>query len=398
MDKPTIKYQSIIKKIAVLSSLLLTGLLNYQVCFAQTDPKPQLFEGKIGNAPIMMELTTNTDHTVTGRYFYQKHLLDIALDGIQLANGDIQLGENQNYGEDKRFDMVLHPNRDGFRGEWHGHDAKHPKNIAITLNPLVVKTHQNPYQLSSDSTEYDQIRLTKLSLSQQKITHFDNYDLQWWLEPISQVSFFRVIKGYPAETLARINHALTIRQWQEVNSYFSCQLGGARNAGGDYTVTVTPRFMNDKVLSSSVESSYYCGGAHPDFSDSPINLDVKTGKELQLEDVLWLGKTKPIALRRDASGMRTDFDYETKTLGPWIAQTMIKLYPKDVGTDNKQDDDCDYRDPELWNFPSFYFTPTGLHLAAYFARVARACDNPDWAIVPWKIVNQHHGVLGLVLP
>ncbi len=398
MNDRKMKYQRMINKISIVAAVLSIQLTASQIIYAQTEPKPQLFEGMIGSAPVVMELTTSTDNTVTGRYFYTKHILDIALDGMKLADGHIQLGENQNYGDDKRFDMDLYPNHDGYRGEWHGHDVKHPKNIAISLTPIQKKARQNVYQLSSDSTDYDQIRLAKLSLRQQNITHFGNYDLQWWLEPISKVSFFRVISGYPADTLTRINKALTTRQWQEVNSYFSCQLGGARNSGGDYDVTVTPRFINDKVLSSSVESSYYCGGAHPDFSDNPINIDVKTGQELQLEDVLWVGKTKRITLKRDANGQLTDFDYATHILGPWINQTMTKLYPNEVGSDSKKDEDCDYRDPELWQFPAFYFTPTGLHLSAYFARVARACDDPDWAIVPWKIVNQHPGVLRMPLP
>ena len=387
-----------IRSITMTHSIAFTlALLLTRVASAESDEQPQLFEGNIGSAAIVMELTTEKDNAVTGRYFYRKHHLDIALDGIKRADGSIQLGENQDYGDDKVVDMVLHPTQGNWQGTWQGHDAKKLKNIAITLTPLTSKIHQPSYRLPPESSPYDQIRLNSLSLRKQKITHFGNYDLQWWLEPVSKVSFFRVVSGYPIDTLARINTVLTNRQWQEINSYFSCQFDGARNSGGEYEVAVTPRFMNDKLLSSSVQTSYYCGGAHPDFSDNPVNMDVKTGAALQLEDVFWLEKTKPMALKRGAHGERTEYDYETQVFGPWVSQTMTKLYPNEVGSDNK-DDDCDYRDPELWQFPAFYFTPKGLHLAAYFARAARVCDNPDWAIVPWKIVNQHKGILKMKLP
>src|SRR6185437_114006 len=103
MNNSKIKFQSIINKLALIAALLLTQLTAAQMTYAQADPKPQLFEGVIGGAPIIMELTTNADHTVTGRYFYQKHILDIALDGTKLVDGSVQLGENQQYGDDKKF-------------------------------------------------------------------------------------------------------------------------------------------------------------------------------------------------------------------------------------------------------------------------------------------------------
>ena len=365
--------------------------------YASTEQKTELFEGTIGNAPIVFEFSIDQSKAVTGRYFYRKHSMDIALDGTQLGNGDIQLGENQDYDDHSKIDMILHPNHQGWQGEWTGHDPKQKKNLAIQLKP-VQSTQKPNYPLSSTSTDYDQIRLAGLSLQKNALTRFGKYSLQWWKEPVSQISFFRITSGYPKDTMTRINAALTTRQWQEVNSFFECQFDGARRMGGEYEQTVTPHFMNDKVFSTSVDTSYYCGGAHPDFGDSPINIEVKTGKELNLEDVLWLSKTPPdIALKHEANGDRRNFDYESKNLAPWISKTMTKLYPQDVGSDNK-DDECDYRDPEVWSFPAFYFTPKGLHLAAYFARVARMCDNPDWAILPWKIVNQHQGKLHLNLP
>lgn len=377
----------------IYQTILMTTFFLSSAVYAQTDPQLRLYEGTVGTAPVVMELSIDHSNVITGRYFYRKHSSDIALDGKRLANGDIQLGENQSDGNHANVDMTLHPANQGWQGEWvGGHD---PKKIAIQLTQIT--SAQKPlYQLDANTTAYDQMRLSSLSLQKKELTQVGQYSLQWWVEPTSKIKFFRIESGYPADTLARINTALTTRQWQEVNRYFECELGGARNSGAEYDQTVTPRLINDKVLSASVNTSFYCGGAHPDFGDSPINLDVKTGKELNLEDVFWLGNANA-ALIRDTHGNRVNYDYETKTLGPWVSQTMTKLYPKDVGSPNKTDD-CNYRDPEVWQFPAFYFTDQGLHLAASFARVVRACDNPDWAILPWDIVNQHQGKLKLNLP
>lgn len=383
------KNDHFIPKIALLLTLLCIS-----TAYAATEQKPYLYEGKIGNAPVVFELSIDQSKAVTGRYFYRKHSTDIALDGTQLNNGDIQLGENQDYDDQSKIDMILHSNKQGWQGEWIGHDPNKKKNIPIQLTPLRLSKTIN-YQLMY-STDYDQIRLSGLSLQKKALTRFSKYSLQWWKEPISQISFFRVISGYPKDTLARINTTLTTRHWQEVNSFFQCQFDGARRSGGEYEQTVTPRFMNDKIFSASVHTSYYCGGAHPDFGDNPINLDVKTGKELNLEDVLWISNATT-TLKRNERGERLDYDYESKTLSPWVSRTMEKLYPQGGGSD-KPHEDCDYRDTGVWTSPAFYFTPKGLHLAAYFARVARVCDNPDWAVLPWKIVNQHQGKLHLSLP
>jgi hypothetical protein len=87
-----------------------------------------------------------------------------------------------------------------------------------------------------------------------------------------------VVDGYPEASLQRINQLLAERQWQEVASYFDCQLGGARSSGADFEQTVTPHLLGSKLLSVSIFTSYYCGGAHPDFADNPLTLDVASGK------------------------------------------------------------------------------------------------------------------------
>lgn len=192
-----------------------------------------------------------------------------------MANGDIQLGENQSDDDHANVDMALHPVQQGWQGEWVG--GLDPKKIEIQLTPIT--TDPKPiYQLASTTTPYDQIRLSGLSLQKRELTQFGQYSLQWWIEPLSKIKFFQIDSGYPADTLVRINTALTTRQWQEVNRYFECQLGGARSSGAEYDQTVTPRLINDNVLSASVNTSYYCGGAHPEVSENPINLDINTGK------------------------------------------------------------------------------------------------------------------------
>ncbi|MCW3480293.1 hypothetical protein OL229_12125 [Neisseriaceae bacterium JH1-16] len=362
-------------------------------CIALLSPAqaaPQLLQGQIGSAAVVMELNVGKDGKAQGRYFYRKYHRDIALDGARNPDGSVALGENLGYDE-SRTDLVLRPDgKGGWKGQWQGKKgAAQP----ISLGPLAPATlpasdvaslaklrQQQPYEFA---------RLTDLTLRQAREQHFGRYTLRWWQEPVSKVSFFRVVDGYPAPVQERVNRVLESRQWEEVNGYFACALGGAHRGGFDYEQTVTPRLLTDRVLSASVFTSYDCGGAHPDFGDSPINLDVQNGRDLQLEDVLWLGQGKP-NIPRDADGYPQNYDYQNKVLGPWLSKTLQQLYPKQMAPQDK-DDGCDYRDSGLWALPSWYLLPRGLYVGPSFPRVARACEYPEWSVLPWKLVDPHRG-------
>ncbi|WP_242673589.1 hypothetical protein [Aquitalea sp. USM4] len=357
---------------------------------------PQLLQGKVGQAAVVMELDIAKDGAVEGRYFYRKHHRDIALTGKQQADGSLQLGENLQYDE-QRNDITLRPQNGGWVGEWHGPKAAKPVPVSLSAYP------QAQWPASSDSalnpvrqrSGYDYARMVDLPLKAGKRERVQGYTLQWWDEPVSKIRLFRVVDGYPQASLQRINQLLAERQWQEVASYFDCQLGGARTAGADFEQTVTPRLLGSKLLSVSIFTSYYCGGAHPDFADNPLTLEVASGKPLQLEDLLWAGKGKP-QLARKASGERADYQYEEKVLAPWLVSTMTRLYP--AQTKPGKEDECDYRDPQVWQFVSWYATPQGLTLGPSFARVARACEYPEWSVLPWSVVKQHPGARPDLLP
>ena len=260
-------------RLQIHQTLLATTLFLSSAVYAQTDSPPLLYEGTVGTAPVVMEISINQNNVIKGRYFYRNYSSDIALDGKRLANGDIQLGESQSDDNHANVDMALHPVQQGWQGEWvGGHD---PKKITIQLTPIT--TDPKPlFQLESTSTPYDQIRLSGLSLQKRESTPFGQYSLQWWIEPTSKIKFFRIDSGYPADTLARINTALTTRQWQEVNRYFQCQLGGARSSGAEYDQTVTPRLINEKIISITVNTRAFCGGTQSDTRENIINLDVNS--------------------------------------------------------------------------------------------------------------------------
>jgi hypothetical protein len=89
-----------------------------------------------------------------------------------------------------------------------------------------------------------------------------------------------------------------------------------------------------------------------------------------------------------ASGERADYQYEEQTLAPWLSRTMARLHPAETK-------------PAQVRIVIIAIRRCGSLSAgmprrraciwARFARVARACEYPDWSVLPWSVVKQHPG-------
>lgn len=394
---------------------MLKGLMRLAPCAAvlftlistaHAEDGRRVFTGTLGKTPIVVELNTTQPDEVTGRYFYEKYHRDLALSG-SLQDSTLNLVEGNNrYGDDKPLPTLkLEETGNGWQGEWQSpqgkklpvklSEARLPAPTSATLPFIAALPYGEPY-------EY--LRLQGLKLKPAKKENFMGYDLQWWTEPETKISLFSVESGLSKDDQQRVNQQLLGRLWSEVISYHGCQLQGGENV--EFMQQAEPKMISPAVVSLNISTSYYCGGAHPDFGDSPLNIDVKTGHPLSLEDVLWVGEGKPLLhAERDSLGDKplseaesnARYQYVSKELVPWVIKQFTSLYPTEMKTPTG-DDDCNFQDESIWGTSPWYFTEKGLYLGAYFARVQRSCDSPDWSILPYSLVNQHPGAVNLQLP
>jgi hypothetical protein len=367
-----------------------------------------VFTGTLGKANIVVELDLNKPDEVTGRYFYQKHRLDLPLNGT-LKDNELSLNEGaDDFDDTARPTLTLdHDDQGNLQGTWTDTAGK---SLPLMLTPAVLPDAPDdsfPGSLvHSDSYEY--LRLSGLSLVEGKRQEFMGYTLQWWSEPQSQISLFDIVSGYPEKELAAINQKLRARLWQEVIGWHACMLSASRFGEGEYSQTVTPTYLNQKVVSISIFTNYDCGGAHPDFGEAPINMSAKTAEPLSLEDVLWVGEGKPfhyIDAEDRASPGNSDVDFDTfaayreKSFAHWLVKQMALAHPTEMTKPTEEsDDDCDYSEAQVWNFPAWYFTEKGIYFGPTFARVKRSCESPDWSILPWTAIAGHTGRLVMELP
>lgn len=394
---------------------MLKGLMRLAPCAAvlfslipsvHADDGRRVFTGTLGKMPIVVELNITQQDEVTGRYFYEKYHRDLPLSGA-LQNSTLTLTEGNNrYGDDKPLSTLeLEETGSGWQGEWKSPQGKKLPVKLIEARLTAPTSSTLPFIAALPYSEpYEYLRLQGLKLKPAKKENFMGYDLQWWTEPETKISLFSVESGLSKDDQQRVNQQLLGRLWSEVISYHGCQLQGGENV--EFMQQVQPKMISPAVVSLNISTSYYCGGAHPDFGDSPLNIDVKTGHPLSLEDVLWVGEGKPLLhaerdslgdepLSKDESNAR--YQYVSKELVPWVIKQFTALYPTEMKTPTG-DDDCNFQDESIWGTSPWYFTEKGLYLGAYFARVQRSCDRPDWSILPYSLVKQHPGAVKLQLP
>ncbi|MEQ1512672.1 MAG: hypothetical protein ABL934_08350 [Lysobacteraceae bacterium] len=371
----------VLKRTMAVCALLLSCVAS--LAQAQT----QVWEGTLGKSSIVVKLDAPDDGGgINGQYFYRRHRHGIDLTGSRAADGSLAL-EEQIYveGDQGRSRWELKHGDEMVVGEWIGKDRRLPIRLRKVSISTLPATEDPALADMRERDPYLFLQLQGLPLKAGKLETVGGYRLQWWREPTSEVELFRVISGYPEARLPAINLALARAQWKQIQSYLDCTASSL----SDYASTTTLRYIGKDALSVSLYTDYYCGGAHPDFGDGPLNLDPRTGRELALEDVLWLGKGAPPAYGDGDN--QAWYDYRNEVFAPWVAVQMGKLYPKEFS--GEANEDCSYEMEDIWDFPTWYITRKGVYLGAIFPRVGRVCDNPEWSILPWSVVDKHHGAV-----
>lgn len=338
-----------------------------------------LLQGQVGKYPVVMELW-DAGGDVSGRYFYERYRQDIPLRGH--LDGNTYRLSSADYDDDDRPADIFELSRteDLVSGQFISPKGKELSVELKVVTPVSVKGPRIGAEFVKDFGGYDSLQVADLELiSGRKEVVGGRFNIQWFREARSGLSMFHVTGGYPAEIMRSINNVIDGHFYIGLRNYFGCSDGlgksGFESAIGSY-------FLTENFVSYAVNSGGYCvGAAHPDFSVKGVTISAKTGVELTLDEMYWLGGADKPDQNSDAW-----MEYRSKVFAPAIVELFGKIYPDDMSGS----DGCDYSDSNVWNFPSWYLTSKGLRVGAYFARVQRACDNPEWSIIPYSILKKRN--------
>ncbi|WP_206240373.1 hypothetical protein [Novosphingobium terrae] len=345
-------------------------LLTLSACLLAASPAlaEQIYEGTAGNARIVMALDDDKGE-VSGHYFYRATRLDIDLAGERHGNA-VTLA-SQITGDH----LTLTQSAATLSGTL---TTAKDQSLPVSLHPA-APPRDLPQDLPPKLEPYEKLQLAGLSLAPQEQAKLGGKTIRWYREGVTGLRLFRLESGYPAPAMAAINHALARQHWENVSASLGCT-GSDGHSGLDMSQASTP-WLGTHVVSYTWSSSWDCAhAAHPDFGTEGHSFDAITGRELTLDAVLPFDKGAIPAQDSDAW-----YAYRDKVFAPRLIALLRRYHPQEMKVPAKgADDDCDYTQADVWNFPSWSLGPKGLWVGAIFPRVMRPCDSPDWAIIPWS--------------
>lgn len=349
--------------------LFLAALLAAVAPAAAQSDRPRSFEGTVGRSRIVLSLEEEgKGEGAWGSYFYRSSRLDLALEGER--RGDVLTLEARAT-QDR---LELREDGGGLVGTL---TTATKRRFPVRL-ARVTAAKDLPADLPPELSLHERLQLSGLTLQPEAVERVDGKPIRWYREPKSGVRLFRLESGYAAQPMAAMNALLAQDQWREVSRWLSCtEIGG--EPGVDGGVEGKPWLGRDYV-SYGWQTSWSCAGAaHPDFGTAGHSFDAHTGRELKLDAVLRFG---PAPIPPEDSDRW--YGYRAQTFAPAVVKLLQRYHPQEMQPVDPDGEECDYTDPDVWNFPAWRLTPEGLWLGASFARVMRACDNPGWAVLPWS--------------
>jgi hypothetical protein len=323
------------------------------------------YEGVVGSSPIVMGLT-DEGSDVFGQYFYRSTRLDIDLSGAWRGS---RLELASRLTGDR---LVLTRAGGGFAGAL---TVANGRRFDVTLRP-VTTAPALPADLPPGLSLYARLQLAGLTLTPQTVETHNGKTIRWYRNPLTGIRLFRLESGYSAPAMAAMNRALARAQWGEVSAWLQCP--GADGGSGMEASEAEQPWLGPAHVSYRWRSGWSCAGtAHPDFGVEGHSFDARTGRELKLDDVLPVGPGTPPPENSDAW-----YRYRSDTFAPAAVALLARQHKAQMAKPTSEDD-CDYSQPDVWAFPSWALTKDGLWLGATFPRVLRACDTPDWSVIPW---------------
>lgn len=324
------------------------------------------YQGVAGASPVVLEWTEGSGE-VSGRYFYGATRLDVELSGAWRGPA---LELSARITGDR---ISLSRSGSGLSGVL---TTAKGRKLPMTLSPAVAPANA-PADLPADLDLYGRLQLAGLTFVRQEADTIDGKAIRWYREPRTGIRLFRLERGYAAPAMATMNRALARNQWSEVSAFLGC-VGSDGRSGSEMSMAGKP-WLGAAYVSYLWQASWDCAGAaHPDFGQEGHTFDARTGREVRLEDLLKIGQASAPPENSDAW-----YAYRGEVLAPAVVALMKRHHPEEM-VPPQTEDDCDYSDPEVWDFPSWAVSERGLWLGAVFPRVMRACDAPNWAVIPWS--------------
>ena len=353
-------------------------------CFAQPS---YTLEGSLGKSLIYLYFdayaTPDDNHLGEVRYFYASQLKDIELDGTR--NGDkFEFALKRTGGDEIVEKFVLTKRNNDFSGTWENQKGK---KLPVKLH-AVQKTEwrkKAPKAVADfpDEQLIDVIRATYMTFRRDSVTAYNGKKIEWFSETHCRSPFFRLADGFTDDTKKTVNPILEKMHYESALSQLTCSSPFSYNEGNEIEYTITINYLDENLLGFDEFSYWYCGGAHPDGGSTGFLIDLHSGKQFDIDDIVAFDKS---VTTQKASDFKAFSGYREM----YFAPTVFGLVNSEQHFVKPPEDDaegCDYTDLQIWNFVSWNYTENGIAFTPHFTRYLRSCE--DAFLVPFDKLRRY---------
>lgn len=356
-----------------MTKLLYSFLLITSFAFSQH----YYLEGTLGKHKIYLTIF-ESENQVIANYFYQNSLKDIMLEGTKNKNNYV-FSFTEKTEENITEEFKLLKQKNNFAGFW---TNKNGKKLKVNLASINFNSFKKPKNNIDFENKMDIVKENFIQFKEDSTSVYNGKKIIWLSEKHCNSKFFRLSDDFSENTKKIVNSILEEIHIKQTLSQLNCSSLFYYNDGNNIENTITITFLNKNLLGFTIFSSWYCGGAHPDFGSNGYLLDLNNGKKFQIDEIIAFDKS---VTTEEKSSFEAYSNYRNNFFAPKLFELINKN--KNFKKPEKEDEGCDYTNIDIWQFPSWSYTEKGIEFTPYFARYMRSCEEPF--LVSFKDLEQY---------
>lgn len=335
-------------------------------------------QGKVGERTLVLKMMCYDESPVRDMtYFFDDAKRDSFFKGRIMGNAWRFYSESAvaNQAPENKEELLIGESKAGlWKGYWLDSSGK---KINVNLNPIssIPVSKFNYFSQRNDLDLYDAYKISKINLTKGKTEKtLKNVAIDWFSEKESGISFFRLHSLNKKLKVDSLNVALETMHLALIQNYFHLRPDRKELKVSAEILYLTKDLISFKIISNSVFKTQ-----NPSKSQQLVTLDLQSGKQIDLESLVWFGKKtdkKPAA-----NDVQKTYEYRKYVFASKIFSMLKALYP-----DKMNNAACGINKVDTWAVPAYAVTKKGL-LLGFFP--SGNCSILDWAIIPYKSLTPY---------
>ncbi|TDD95732.1 hypothetical protein [Flavobacterium cellulosilyticum] len=335
-------------------------------------------QGKVGERTLVIKMMCYDESPIRDMtYFFDDAKKDCFFKGRIMGNAWRFYPESvaANKALENKEELLIAESKNGFwKGYWLDSSGK---KININLNPIlnIPTSKYNYFSQMNDFDSYEAYKISKINLTKTKTAKtLKNVSIDWFLEKESGISFFRLRSLNKNLKVDSLNVALETMHLALLQNYYHLKPDRKELIVSTELLYLTKDLISFKIISNSIIK-----GQNPSKSQQLVTLDIQSGKQIDLESLVWFGKKT--AKKPSANDVQETFEYRKYVFASKIFSMLKTLYP-----DKMKNTVCGLNKVDTWAIPAYAVTKKGL-LLGFFP--SGNCSILDWAIIPYKSLTPY---------